>query len=691
MPLPASSWLAGALAGFLTFFAPCQTWRELPKPVPLSIAAWDPSRQRVLLLDTGNPNFLIPHRIYEWDGTTTRERIGELTGQPQIQYLLCDPLSPQMIAIAADRRVGTWSGGAWAWRGGGTAPQGPLAVAIDPQRRRLVTLGGGVHEWDGQRWWAVGTVPVPGFGPANGLIYDPLTRRCHTYGAAGAATANTHAWDGFAWSVIDTNSAPGPRVNHRFAIDPSTGQPVLYGGSSLVADTWTWDGRMWRPVPATGGPGLNAAPHLVADDRNLLLFATAGVNAGTIWRLLAGTWTRVSELWGTTAARPNLVWANDRVNGTLVTFGGLPHTPVPSPGSQTAVFDRQWQIVQPTTVPPARALAQLAWSEVDQRVVMFSGLSGPMRADTWLWTGRDWQALQPNNAPPARHNAVMAEDPAGGVMLYGGANGPTHFGDHWYWNGTDWSSVSPTTLPPARAYTASAWDPVRRQVVMYGGYSDIAVFLTETWLWDGSNWTRRITQHTPTLTTSAAFHPHTQRVALTSRSFAFEWDGVDWVQQSWSTGQIALVTDHRRGQLLSLAAPGAHVLSHMTAGTSAFGTGCSAGAAPDLAAVDAPTLDTGFAIECMARAPTTMAFLQLGLAAQNVPIGASCRSLIAQELGVTLLLTNGGGIARLPLPIPVDRRLLGLRFFAQGAVWDPPHSPIGSVTFSAGLMITIGE
>jgi hypothetical protein len=67
----------------------------------------------------------------------------------------------------------------------------------------------------------------------------------------------------------------------------------------------------------------------------------------------------------------------------------------------------------------------------------------------------------------------MAYDAVRGqVVLFGGI-GPSglSLSDTWVWNGTDWVRKFPANNPPARYDHAMAYDAARGQVVLFGGYS----------------------------------------------------------------------------------------------------------------------------------------------------------------------------------------------------------------------------
>jgi len=112
------------------------------------------------------------------------------------------------------------------------------------------------------------------------------------------------------------------------------------------------------------------------------------------------------------AARGEVVLFGGRSNGTFLddtwTFGGS-----------------SWAQQVPTTVPPARAYAAMAFAAERSRVVLHSGLDTNFAclADTWEWDGSDWLAAAPATPPTARYAGVLAHHAAmDTTLLLGGSN-----------------------------------------------------------------------------------------------------------------------------------------------------------------------------------------------------------------------------------------------------------------------------
>lgn len=73
------------------------------------------------------------------------------------------------------------------------------------------------------------------------------------------------------------------------------------------------------------------------------------------------------------------------------------------------------------------------------------------------------------------------------VVLFGGVDATnTYHSDTWTWNGSDWTKQVVTTSPPPRAYAAMAYDASVKKVILFGGNGA----WNDTWAWGGHGWTQ---------------------------------------------------------------------------------------------------------------------------------------------------------------------------------------------------------
>jgi len=200
----------------------------------------------------------------------------------------------------------------------------------------------------------------------------------------------------------------------------------------------------------------------------------------------------------------------------------------------------------------------MAYDSARNRVVLFGGhggnSGGGYLSDTWELDGKNWTQIKPTTSPPYRYSHAMTYDAARQrVVLFGGYTHlvPFDLSDTWEWDGKNWTQAKPTTSPPARHSSAMVYDSARQRVVLFGGYDSVNTgpgILGDTWEWDGKNWT----QIKPTTSPPArgalamAYDAARQRVVLfgggDGRGYltdTWEWDGKNWTQIKPTTSPSA--------------------------------------------------------------------------------------------------------------------------------------------------------
>ncbi len=193
--------------------------------------------------------------------------------------------------------------------------------------------------------------------------------------------------------------------------------------------------------------------------------------------------------------------------------------------------------------PEARSDATMVYDSVHQQVVLFGGFNEfPLvnLGDTWLWQGTSWTQQTPANSPSARSGHAMAYDVAHQqAVLFGGQVGDglttvtSTFADTWVWDGNNWTQKTPANSPPARWGHTMAYDAAHQQVVLFGGQSSTDITagsLTDTWVWDGTNWTQKTPITSPYFSFSPqmAYDSVRQQVVLYDAASTWLWDGANW-------------------------------------------------------------------------------------------------------------------------------------------------------------------
>ncbi len=234
--------------------------------------------------------------------------------------------------------------------------------------------------------------------------------------------------------------------------------------------------------------------------------------------------------------------AYDAARGQIVLFGG--YNPNSGFLNDTWVWDgANWIQKSPQTSPPAREGHAMAYDIARGQVVLFGGLDANMNPlnDTWLWDGITWtQSTTPG--PGARGNTAMAYDAGRSqVVLFGGENAQTKaIADTWVWDGSNWTQKSPAASPAARLGHAMVWDAARNQVLLFGGDDINSDALADTWVWDGVNWTQKSPQTNPPprVAHAMAYDAANSQTVVYGGMFSsvnyvpendtWVWDGVNW-------------------------------------------------------------------------------------------------------------------------------------------------------------------
>jgi hypothetical protein len=139
-------------------------------------------------------------------------------------------------------------------------------------------------------------------------------------------------------------------------------------------------------------------------------------------------------------------------------------------------------------VPSTRAY--LAMATLGDKAVLFGGQDVGALADTWLCNGLGGQTpfteVSGAGGPTVRYGHAMAtlRDK---VVLFGGTDGSGAMNsDTWLFDGTQWTAVR-ATGPAARTFHSLV--AVGNTVVLFGGSNSAGQDLADTWVFDGTSWT----------------------------------------------------------------------------------------------------------------------------------------------------------------------------------------------------------
>lgn len=321
------------------------------------------------------------------------------------------------------------------------SPRFGLAMAYDGQR---VILFGGVDTsgtflndtwaFDANGWTRLAPVAAPPPTAFATMVCD--TRQLVLFGGVAASDAQNTTWifDGITWTLVDTPASPPARSNAGMAYDGK--QIVLFGGLShgstaFLGDTWIFTGTDWTQVSTSSRPSARRNPSMASLSARAMLFG--------------GT---------SDAGRRNDSWLFDDE---------------PNP---------EWTSVWSAVSPPARSGGAMISHSAPEQILLFGGITdeGDRLSDTWarqLDDGSHWRPIRPSTIPPARLGAGIAYDAGRDlVVMFGGSGKTTVLGDTWTFGGGEWTQWMP---PPP--------DPVTLESLVFDGSS----YLDLTWLPGGND------------------------------------------------------------------------------------------------------------------------------------------------------------------------------------------------------------
>jgi len=173
--------------------------------------------------------------------------------------------------------------------------------------------------------------------------------------------------------------------------------------------------------------------------------------------------------------------------------------------------------------------------------------------------------LSPQDAPTARLSTAMAPfGHSGQAVLYGGAWDTTFDSDTWLWNGSNWTLLNPKTNPGLLSGHAMAYDDAHGKIVLFGGTNPAGVFSNQTWVWDGSNWTQLHPKTSPSARYGHAmvYDAASKKIILfggygeyAETNDTWAWDGSNWTQLTSATSPLprfghAMAYDAAHGQIV---------------------------------------------------------------------------------------------------------------------------------------------
>ena len=327
-----------------------------------------------------------------------------------------------------------------------------------------------------------------------------------------------------AQSSLRNAGAPPARYGAGLGYDPVSKDLILFGGatvanqahppvSSLLDDTWAWNGQTWRQLhPATSPPALYGAELVVDPTRgHLLLLGGSGQTDSTgVVLLQQGAWTWDGQTWAHAGDNPLqmpfvavgadpvskqvLLGGND--SGYQLNCGGRVACPVLAQINKPGAFvwnGRSW--TNPGGSAPQWSGAGTAFDPITGQLLSAGGSVTTGLQSTYSWDGKRWTLIGQSegtngvadpNYPAGPCDAATDTDAGNVVMVCTFSSNGSATGATWTFDGTTWNrAAQATTALVAIPELSIADDPVAGAVTMVypaaGGTEQMRV-------WNGTDW-----------------------------------------------------------------------------------------------------------------------------------------------------------------------------------------------------------
>lgn len=421
-------------------------------------------------------------------------------------------------------------------------------------------------EWTGSRWIQRFPTNSPSGRSSHTLAYDSIRTQLVLFGGRNETAELNDTWiyKDNDWTLLNTPTSPSPRMFASLAFDPVRDRMVLFGGTQTSADgktlnplhdTWEFDGTTWKQI---GGEGPAVSKPLLvydASDRKQLIMLGLDSTLATkmySYDAAAGNWTEVKPTLVPPCVNEGAL-TYQTATQTILYTGGICAT---SPAlDESYEWDgSNWTKVE-LKAPALRLFAAAStYDQARQVSVLFGGTPafGVPESTTWLYAEKTWSPASDPTRPGPRSLFTLTADPARNtIWMFGGIDEASTFDDFWAyqngawqvmtaeggpagcitpasaldtdrqklvvvcatadtfeWDGTAWKKFAPTTIPPFHRFGNMVYDQNLKKTVLFGGY-DGTNYLDETWLWNGTDWTRERRNPAPSRSLAAMWYDPT--------------------------------------------------------------------------------------------------------------------------------------------------------------------------------------
>lgn len=448
--------------------------------------------------------------------------------------MVFDPVSNHIIlyggATALDKgtKVSYDLGDTWQWFGDhwvrlitphDAGVRSGQAMVYDTNRSRIVMFGGRRNDlvknipnvlndtwiFKNGDWSQLNTPNSPPARSATGAAYDPIRDRLIIFGGNTLSTDgkntvvaihDTWEFDGTTWTQRGVANAPA-LTKPTLAYDQATNQVILLGldetsSTKTATSMYLYDANTgnWNQIKPDGLPPCVNDSHVAFDGELNALVLVGGVCADSDTTDITYTWDGTKwatlDVGATTLERAfGGAMAYDPTSQFLVQYGGS----IAFGGTRVgtyALHANQWARIPDTFSPVPRSLPVAFSYPGNDAIYLYAGRDELQTYDEfWTYANGMWTQITDDNRPKTCDSPAGAYDSDRKVYEI-----VCEAGNVWEFDGTTWTNKKDSKDKPTIARLRSvAYDANIKKTVLFGGY-DETNFLDQTWLWDGTNWTR---------------------------------------------------------------------------------------------------------------------------------------------------------------------------------------------------------
>jgi hypothetical protein len=282
------------------------------------------------------------------------------------------------------------------------------------------------------------------------------------------------------WEAISDTGAP---IGRKLYAWQSAGSVVVAWGGQDNTNTLLRSGGRYNPVTDSWqatSEGTNCpAAQLVetwAWTGSELVIWDGATRVGRRYNPVSDTWTTMSSTNdpGLRSAY-SMVWSESEV----IVWGGFYGGEFFNTGGKYNPTTDTWTTTgMGGSVPAVRDRHSATWDWMTNWMHVWGGLGSVCLSSGGLNKGSStWYSMSTSNAPSARWNHSQVSYPGWGILVWGGNCGNDTYNTGGWYNGDTsgtWNTITTTDAPTARAYHAAIWGYNGREMIIWGGQTDIS-------------------------------------------------------------------------------------------------------------------------------------------------------------------------------------------------------------------------